>query len=93
MEGLKTTAGDLLGKAKNFTTGLMGDQFNRAGAHYALSRTGGQNPLQAGLGAFGQLNTTTRGLGGGAAGLLGASMKSPAGTWVNKFPVAGGVGD
>jgi hypothetical protein len=92
MDSVKTTAGDLLGKAKNFTTGLMGDQVSRAGTHYALSRAQGQNPLQAGLGAFGQLDTSIRGIGGGALGLLGSGMLSPAGSRGYTMPLAGGLG-
>lgn len=80
---------------KPWASGVAGDlggQFSAAKTHYGLSRAQGQNPFQAGLGAFGQLHGTTRGLAGGAAGMLGAGMLAPRGTRSWAMPLMTGLG-
>jgi hypothetical protein len=69
------------------------NQFDRAKAQFGMNSVGkGQNAFQAGLGAFGQLNQTTRGLAGGGLGLIGSGLLSPKKHRSWAMPLATGLG-
>lgn len=95
---ITNTASNAMGGVKDWATGQFGGEFGRAKVHYdnatkPIAEGGkGQNPFMAGIGAAGQLDPMTRGIGGGALGMMGAGMMAPHGSRGWAMPAATGLG-